>query len=772
MELVLKMRSDCPELQIFLREIKEQTDLTLRVKSNSSLLQEAHDAKNGKAPVYLLVGALSPALYQKLAEDCGLRKCTTKGKWVHVDESNHKDFLDDKLPLDDAVVAEGGPIPFSSGEKIDLILCQLRQVRVLLLPTESSNVLTNGDLLFQKLQEKHVIQSSFALHNAEERKVLMETWVKALNPFGPAPIHRIRDYCGLEVGFYFAFLEHYTQWLVYPGLVGAAVYLYQLQYGLHNFATAFYALFVATWAAAFLEAWKRRESELAWNWGAALDADESGAVVERVGFDGPEVYDDIDDVHYKNFTDLERFKRYAVTGPALGGTIGLIVVLMLLYFRFEAGVRAYVANPANGFTGLWAHVAMVPSVLYSAAVFFIDAKYVQLAHRLNDYENHRTDDDHTNALIVKLALFQFVNNFGLLFYITFFVGNFELLQSTLGSLLITRLLIENVVETLIPFVMAKSAVKAKAGLADQHAKLTREPSATTVAVVDKTLLIVAHEQVDVEALLPVYEGTFFDYLELFLQFGYVFRQFFGPDSKVAQCCAVDLGRQITLFASAYPLASLCSLLNNLIEIKSDGFKILMTHRRCHRDHKHGIGTWLHAFTILSYIAVATNCTIVGFNSGVLQTLYPSITPFYTLVAVVIVEHVIVSMMVGIAAVVPDVPQHVAERAAVRKKAKMEAEFHQRSLRTNESTSQKAFFDESVVDEAEMGHVETNEAAGTTTISTVKWRKWVLEEKIRRRVLEKEIKNMNAVYTAWIDSEKDKARRLQAELDALSTKKTD
>ncbi|RHZ29008.1 hypothetical protein DYB37_002747 [Aphanomyces astaci] len=648
MEVVLKVRSDGPELQIFLREVKEQTDLTLRVKSDSSLLHDADDPTN--PATYVLAGAVSPVVYQKLAESCGLRKRTTKGKWVHVDEANHKEFLDESVPLDadaDATAAaSSGVIPFTSGEKIDLILYQLSQVRVLLHPSESSTVLANGDLLFQKLQEKRVILSSFALHNAAERKALMETWVKHLVPFAKAPIHDIRDYCGVEVGFYVAFLEHYTRWLVYPAVVGALVYLYQLQYGLHNFATAFYALSVTTWAAAFVEAWKRRESELAWLWGRPLAEDEDGVVVERLGFEGPDEYDDVDGVRYKKFTDGDRFKRYAVTMPVLGGTIASIVLLMLGYFQFEAAVRAAV-TPANGFDGLWAYVPMVPSVLYSAAVFFIDAKYVQLAHRLNAYENHRTDADHTNALIVKLVLFQFVNNFGLLFYITFFVGNFELLQSTLGSLLITRLLIENIV-------------------------------------------------------VPV-----------------------------------------------------CSLLNNLIEIKSDGFKILMAHQRCHRDHPDGIGTWVHAFTLLGYVAVATNVTIVGFNSGVLQRLYPGISPFYTLVAVVVAEHLIVSIMVGIAAVVPDVPQHVAERSA----------------RLQSAVGHKAFFDEATVDETEMGRLETDEAAGTTTIATDKWRKWVVEEKIRRRVLEKEISTMNAIYTAWIDAEKDKARRLQAELDALATKKT-
>lgn len=66
----------------------------------------------------------------------------------------------------------------------------------------------------------------------------------------------------------------------------------------------------------------------------------------------------------------------------------------------------------------------------------------------------------------------------------------------------------------------------------------------------------AVSQVEVEGSTPQYEGTFDDYLEMFIQFGYV-----------------------TLFSSAYPLAGLCALLNNLIEVRSDAFKLCFIHQR-------------------------------------------------------------------------------------------------------------------------------------------------------------------------------------------------
>ena len=65
-----------------------------------------------------------------------------------------------------------------------------------------------------------------------------------------------------------------------------------------------------------------------------------------------------------------------------------------------------------------------------------------------------------------------------------------------------------------------------------------------------------------------YEDTFEDYLEMFIQFGYV-----------------------TLFSSAFPLAALCAILNNIIEIRSDAFKLCMTFQRPFGQRVNSIGTW-------------------------------------------------------------------------------------------------------------------------------------------------------------------------------------
>ncbi|KAK6044693.1 hypothetical protein COOONC_17802 [Cooperia oncophora] len=73
----------------------------------------------------------------------------------------------------------------------------------------------------------------------------------------------------------------------------------------------------------------------------------------------------------------------------------------------------------------------------------------------NHEENYRTDDEYEDFLISKIVIFQFVTAFGSLFYIAFYLKDMKRLQETLATLLITRQITQNVMETAVPFLMEK-----------------------------------------------------------------------------------------------------------------------------------------------------------------------------------------------------------------------------------------------------------------------------------------------------------------------------
>jgi hypothetical protein len=71
---------------------------------------------------------------------------------------------------------------------------------------------------------------------------------------------------------------------------------------------------------------------------------------------------------------------------------------------------------------------------------------------------------------------------------------------------------------------------------------------------------------------------------------------------------------ITLFVAAFPLAPLCALFNNLIELRSDANKFVTQFRRPMAAPANSIGTWFNILYLVSRVAVLTNAFIIAFTS--------------------------------------------------------------------------------------------------------------------------------------------------------------
>jgi len=78
-----------------------------------------------------------------------------------------------------------------------------------------------------------------------------------------------------------------------------------------------------------------------------------------------------------------------------------------------------------------------------------------------------------------------------------------------------------------------------------------------------------------------FQSTFQDYLELYLQFGYVF-----------------------LFSAVYPLAAFWAVVNNVIEMRTDAFKLCNLHQRPFVQTASSIGAW----QVCIFLCVVCFCT--------------------------------------------------------------------------------------------------------------------------------------------------------------------
>lgn len=63
---------------------------------------------------------------------------------------------------------------------------------------------------------------------------------------------------------------------------------------------------------------------------------------------------------------------------------------------------------------------------------------------------------------------------------------------------------------------------------------------------------------------------------------------------------------VTFFVAAFPLAPLISLLNNLIELRLDAYKLMRNYRRPVPRRLSGLGAWKGILQAITYISTVTN----------------------------------------------------------------------------------------------------------------------------------------------------------------------
>lgn len=134
---------------------------------------------------------------------------------------------------------------------------------------------------------------------------------------------------------------------------------------------------------------------------------------------------------------------------------------------------------------------------------------------------------------------------------------------------------------------------------------------------------------------------------------------------------------VVLFSSAFPLAAMCALINNIIEIRSDALKLCTGLQRPFGQRVENIGQWqvsmlcsgkcqgslpglvthsgasnemrlylplsvlsVHiyqtAMEAMGLIAIIVNCYLIG-QCGQLQRLFPWLSPEMTIISIVLLE---------------------------------------------------------------------------------------------------------------------------------------
>lgn len=303
-----------------------------------------------------------------------------------------------------------------------------------------------------------------------DRKRLSHDWASFSMTFKYQPLDAIRDYFGVRVSFYFAWLGVYTTFLVPAAIVGCLCFLYALGtmtsseplteicdeanerlfymcpqcdrfcsfYSLtsnchysrfahlfDNEGTVFFSIFMSVWATLFLEYWKRTEATLAFEWNVydllkEYEPLRPEFVVDRKVVDRKE-----NPVTKKREPHIP--KRIRVRRTL--GALGVVCMMVLVVIGTLVGIVVYRASVLAALHAHSSHDlrenAKLMTSFTAAAINLIIIQvltwvYFNIAVFLTNWENPRTVSEYHNSFTLKMYVFEFVNTYSSLFYVAFF----------------------------------------------------------------------------------------------------------------------------------------------------------------------------------------------------------------------------------------------------------------------------------------------------------------------------------------------------------------
>lgn len=520
-----------------------------------------------------------------------------------------------------------------------------------------------------KLVSSGIYKAAFPLHDCNfnrpsedlscpsERFLLYREWAHPRSIYKKQPLDLIRKYYGEKIGIYFAWLGYYTKMLLLAAVVGVACFLYGFinqnnctwskevcnpDIGgkiimcpqcdrlcpfwklnitcesskklciFDSFGTLVFAVFMGIWVTLFLEFWKRRQAELEYEWDTVeLQQEEQ----PRPEYEAQCTHVVINEITQEEervpFTTWGKCIRITLCASAvffwilliIASVIGIIVYRLSVFIVFSTKLPKNFngTDPIQKYLTPQTATSITASIISFIIIMILNIIYEKVAIMITNFELPRTQTDYENSLTMKMFLFQFVNYYSSCFYIAFFKGKFVgypgdpvywlgkyrneecdpggcLLELTTQLTIIMggKAIWNNIQEVLLPWI--KNLIG----------------RCRSVSGSEK---ITPRWEQDYHLQLMGRLGLFYEYLEMIIQFGFV-----------------------TLFVASFPLAPLLALVNNILEIRVDAWKMTTQYRRMLPEKARDIGAWQPIMQGIAIMAVVTNAMIIAFTSDMIPRL--------------------------------------------------------------------------------------------------------------------------------------------------------
>ncbi|KAJ3869112.1 calcium-activated chloride channel-domain-containing protein [Lentinula novae-zelandiae] len=449
-----------------------------------------------------------------------------------------------------------------------------------------------------------LIQTVFCLHDRVFNELWVHSWASNWLSTASVPQEEIRAHFGDALSLYFIFIQSYTRALVVPAAFGVIFWAIGAPY------SPIYSLLTSVWGIGFVEWWRVKERRIALRYGVRGSTRVEKARVQN---------------RYKDVSAWTRELRILASVPVISSFAVLLAVLMTGIFFLEEFCEHFYTGPGQKY------VTFTPTIIYAILVPHLISFFQSCAERFATWENHTHHSTHDASVTLKTFIFTALVAYlsltlTALVYVPFgdamvavalkwfgrnksgafdsivHEGRTHLmldrsrLEEQMFAYTVTNQIVDSASEIGWPYAMKiwhiildliwgkqsdnlLSEELSFAHLRSFSTSLTLQPSAE-----DSLLIRALHES----TLPSTPSNLSTDYSEMVIQFGY-----------------------IVLWSTIFPLAPFFALLNNVLEMRKDAFRIANHERRPIPERTESIGPWLDVLEFLGWGSAIVNVILVG-----------------------------------------------------------------------------------------------------------------------------------------------------------------
>ncbi|CCU82970.1 plasma membrane channel protein Ist2 [Blumeria hordei DH14] len=501
-----------------------------------------------------------------------------------------------------------------------------------------------GAAITPRCGEWENVHSIFRLHDQAYNRL----WIKRLSSkyfLTSDDLSEIKGRFGEKIAFYFAFLQSYFLFLIFPAAFGFFAWLFIGPY------SPTYAILNAFWCICFVEYWKKQQKNLATQWEVNGI---SRIHQQRSEFKHESVLNDpITGENINVYSPIKRLFRQLLQIPFVIAATVTLGSMIAFGFAIEIFLSEIYNGPFKGYL-----VNIINKLILAVVMPTLSALLKKFASKLTDLENYETLETHESSMIYKDFVLNFITSY-LPIFLTAFVyvpfaqdlaprldvfrpavryfirqdedmvslkSEFKIdpdrLKKQIIYFTVTAQVVDFAFEVIVPYLKRKIFSKVKEVQAEKLSKSSSRHSVLPDQPYESEFL----SRVRNEANLDPYDVTT-DFREMIIQFGY-----------------------LSLFSVIWPITAMSFLINNWIEIRGDALKMTQETQSPMPWQADSIGPWLDALVFLAWLGSLVSPALIYLFSG--EGLSIEDSSWYSkgcifLLTIFVSEHIYLAVQFGI-----------------------------------------------------------------------------------------------------------------------------